>query len=89
MALGANRENVMWMVLRHACVLSLMGVGAGLPLAFAAGRFARDELIHTSQYDPLAMLGAIVLLPLLAIAGTWLPARRAAAINPVHALRSE
>jgi predicted permease len=89
MALGANRENVMWMVLRHACVLSLIGVGAGLPLAFAAGRFARDELIHTSQYDPLALLGAIILLPLLAVAGTWLPARRAAAINPVHALRSE
>lgn len=89
MALGANRANVMWMVLRHACVLALIGVGAGLPLAFIAGRFARGELIHTSQYDPLALLAAVVLLPLLAIAGTWLPARRAAAIEPVQALRSE
>jgi putative ABC transport system permease protein len=89
MALGANRADVMWMVLRHACLLALMGVGAGLPLAFAAGRFARGELIHTSQYDPLALAAAVLLLPLLAIAGTWLPARRAAAIEPVQALRSE
>lgn len=89
MALGANRANVMWMVLRHACLLALIGVGAGLPLAFAAGRFARGELIHTSQYDPLALAAAVLLLPLLAIAGTWLPARRAAAIEPVQALRSE
>lgn len=89
MALGANRANVMWMVLRHACLLAGMGVAAGLPLAFAAGRFARGELIHTSQYDPLAMLAAVFLLPLLAIAGTWLPARRAAAVDPVYALRSE
>jgi putative ABC transport system permease protein len=89
MALGANRKNVMWMVLRHACLLALMGAAAGLPLAFAAGRFARGELIHTSQYDPLALVAAVILLPLLAVAGTWLPARRAAAIDPVHALRSE
>jgi ABC-type antimicrobial peptide transport system permease subunit len=89
MALGANRKNVMWMVLRHACLLALMGAAAGLPLAFAAGRFARGELIHTSQYDPLAMFAAVILLPLLAVAGTWLPARRAAGIDPVHALRSE
>jgi ABC-type antimicrobial peptide transport system permease subunit len=89
MALGANRANVMWMVLRQACLLALMGVAAGLPLAFAAGRFARGELIHTSPYDPLALLAVVLLLPLLAIAGTWLPARRAAAIDPVQTLRSE
>ena len=89
MALGANRSNVMWMVLRHACVLALIGVAVGLPLALAAGRFARGELIHTSQYDPLALLVAVILLPLLAIAGTWLPARRAAAIEPVRALRAD
>ena len=89
MALGANRADVMWMVLRQACLLALMGVAAGLPLAFAAGRFARGELVHTSPYDPLALLGVVLLLPLLAIAGTWLPARRAAAIDPVQTLRSE
>jgi putative ABC transport system permease protein len=89
MALGANRANVMWMVLRQACLLALMGVAAGLPLAFAAGRFARGELVHTSPYDPLALLAVVLLLPLLAIAGTWLPARRAAAIDPVQTLRSE
>jgi putative ABC transport system permease protein len=89
MALGANRGNVMWMVLRQACVLALLGVAVGLPLAFFAGRFAKDELIHTSQHDPIALITAICVLPLLAIAGTLLPARRAAAIDPAKALRAE
>jgi predicted permease len=89
MALGAGRANVMWMVLRQACVLALLGVAAGLPLAFFAGRFAKDELIRTSQYDPVALVAAICVLPLLAVAGTYLPARRAAAIDPVKALRAE
>lgn len=89
MALGANRGKVMWMVLRHACVLALIGVAVGLPLAFFAGRFAKGELIHTSQFDPVAIIAAVCILPLLAVAGTWLPARRAAAIDPVKALRAE
>ncbi|MGB6687621.1 MAG: ABC transporter permease [Terracidiphilus sp.] len=89
MALGANRGDVMWMVLRQAFVLALIGVAVGLPLAFFAGKFAKDQLIHTSQHDPLALIAAICVLPLLAVAGTYLPARRAARINPVAALRSE
>jgi putative ABC transport system permease protein len=89
MALGANRGDVMWMVLRQAFLLALLGVAAGVPLAFAAGRFAKEELIQTSQYDPLALFAAICILPLLAVAGTYLPARRAAAVNPVAALRGE
>ncbi|MGA7108146.1 MAG: ABC transporter permease, partial [Terracidiphilus sp.] len=89
MALGANRSNVMWMVLRQAFLLAVLGVAVGLPLAFVAGRFAKDELIQTSQHDPLALVAAICILPLLAVAGTFLPARRAASINPVSALRSE
>jgi putative ABC transport system permease protein len=89
MALGANRGHVMWMVLRQAAMLALIGVGAGLPLAFVAGRFAKDELIHTSQLDPVALIAAICIPPLLAVAGTYLPARRAAAIEPVAALRAE
>jgi len=89
MALGANRGNVMWMVLRQACMLAVLGVAIGLPLAFFAGRFAKDQLIHTSQHDPVALIAAICVLPLLAVAGTLLPARRAAAIDPARALRSE
>ncbi len=89
MALGANRGNVMWMVLRQACLLALLGGAIGLPLAFFAGRFAKGELIHTSQHDPLTLIAAICILPLLAIAGTLLPARRAAAIDPAKALRAE
>jgi ABC-type antimicrobial peptide transport system permease subunit len=79
----------MWMVLRQALWLALIGVAIGLPLAFAAGRFAKDELIQTSQHDPLALIAAVCVLPLLALVGTYLPARRAATINPVSALRAE
>jgi predicted permease len=89
MALGANRGNVIWMVLRQACLLALLGVAIGLPLAFFAGRFAKDELIKTSQHDPVTLIIAICILPLLAVAGTLLPARRAAAIDPAKALRAD
>ena len=89
MALGAGRMQVMWMVLRQAFVLALLGVAAGLPLAFFAGRFAKDQLVQTSQYDLIALLAAVSIPPLLAVAGTLLPARRAAAIDPARALRAD
>lgn len=89
MALGANRANVMWMVLRQACLLALLGIAAGLPLAFVAGRLARQELFNTSQFDLGVIAAAVAVLPLLAVAGTWLPARRASGIDPVRALRAE
>jgi ABC-type antimicrobial peptide transport system permease subunit len=89
MALGADRGNVLWMVLRQCFLLALLGVTVGLPLAFAAGRFAKQELIQTSQHDPLTLIEVVCILPLLAVAGTILPARRAAAINPITALRAE
>lgn len=67
----------------------LLGVAAGLPLALIAGRFAEGELVETSQHDPLALMAAICILPLMAVAGTYLPARRAAHIDPVPAPRSD
>lgn len=87
--LGAQRPHVLWIVLRQACLWAAAGVGIGLPLALVAGHFAQAELFHTSPYDPLTLIAASVLLPLLAIVGTSLTANRAAAINPVTALRSE
>jgi hypothetical protein len=89
MALGAGHTNVMWMVFRQACGLTLLGIAVGLPLAFLAGSLARSELFHTPADDPATFVGVICILPLLAIAGTWLPARRAASIDPMRALRSE
>jgi ABC-type antimicrobial peptide transport system permease subunit len=77
------------MVVRQAAVLAAIGVAVGLPLALAAGHFAQAQLIHTSQRDPLTLIVAVGVLPLLALAGTLLPARRATAINPTEALRAE
>ena len=89
MALGADRRRVMVMVLRQSFLLSLLGIGIGLPLAWVAGRLAQKELVQTSQHDPFALTGAVGILLLLGIAATLLPARQAAAVNPVSALRSE
>jgi putative ABC transport system permease protein len=88
-ALGAQPLHVIQMIFRQAAVLAAIGVAAGLPLALAAGHFAQSELIHTSQRDPLTLLAAICILPVLALTGTLLPARRATAINPTEALRAE
>ncbi|HTW78449.1 MAG TPA: ABC transporter permease [Terracidiphilus sp.] len=89
MALGANHTNVMRMVLRQACALALLGIAAGLPLAFLAGRFAKSELFHTRPHDPVTFFAVVCILPLLSIAGTWLPALRAASVDPMQAIRSE
>jgi ABC-type antimicrobial peptide transport system permease subunit len=88
-ALGARPLHVIWMVVRQAAILAVIGVAVGLPLALLAGHFAQGQLIHTSQRDPLTLLAAICILPLLALTGTLLPARRATAINPTEALRAE
>jgi predicted permease len=88
-ALGARPLHVVWMVVRQAAILAAIGVAVGLPLALAAGHFAQSELIHTSQRDPLTLILAVCVLPLLALTGTLLPARRATTINPTEALRAE
>ncbi|SDF42594.1 ABC transporter permease [Terriglobus roseus] len=89
MALGADRGDVIWMVLRQACGLAALGIAVGLPLAFVAAGFAKSQLFQTSQYDPVTFALVMCTLPLLAVVGTWLPARRAAAVDPMVALRTE
>jgi ABC-type antimicrobial peptide transport system permease subunit len=76
-------------IFAQACILALIGVLVGSPLSFFAGFLAKDELIGTSQHDPFSIFIAFCVLPLLAVAGTLLPARRAASIDPARALRAE
>jgi predicted permease len=89
MALGATRRNVAWPILREAIVLGAMGVAIGVPAALALTRFIERQLYGVAPTDPMAMASAAVLLLLIAIVAAWIPARRAAKIDPMEALRYE
>ncbi|MEP6534371.1 MAG: ABC transporter permease [Bryobacteraceae bacterium] len=89
MAVGAGRGDVVWMVLREVALLATIGLALGVPAALAAGRMLQSYLFGLNPGDPLTLLvAAAVLSSVVAIAG-FLPARRAAAIDPMTALRME
>lgn len=86
MALGANRGDVLWMVLREALTLVVLGIAAGVPLAFLAGRSISALLFGVAPADPLAFgAGALILLT-VAVVAAYLPAYRASRIEPMTAL---
>ena len=89
LALGAQRENVLWIILREALLLLSAGVVLGVPLSLAAARLVRQQLFGLKADDPLTYAGALIVVSSVVILSTWLPARRAAAISPVDALRYE
>jgi ABC-type antimicrobial peptide transport system permease subunit len=87
MALGARRGDVLRLVFREALAATAIGVVLGLAGALAASRVIASMLFGVSAWDPLAFAGAPIVLVLGALAGIWLPARRAIAIDPLVALR--
>jgi predicted permease len=89
MALGAQTHDVHWMILREALLLLAAGVALGLPLSLAAARFVRQQLFGLRADDPLTYSIALAAIISVAVMSAWLPARRAASVNPVDALRSE
>jgi len=89
MALGADRASVRAMVLREAARLAAAGVGLGLAGAFAATRLLRGFLFEIGPADPLTHAAVAVLLGAVAVAASALPARRAARLDPIAALRTE
>ena len=89
MALGATARDVTLMVARRGIVLAAVGVGAGLIGALAATRVLRGLLYGVSATDPIALALTCVTLFAVAAAASWLPARRAAAIQPMEALRRD
>jgi predicted permease len=89
MALGANRGDVVRLVVRGAFALILFGLLIGLPLTFAAGRFLGNQLYGISPYNPLVTLTAAVALGLSALAASLIPALRASWISPLEALHLE
>ena len=89
MALGAARTGVIAMVMRGALVQTALGLGIGIPVALLSVRFVKAQLYEIASVDTTVMAGAIVVLAVAACVAGMIPARRAASINPVQALRAE
>lgn len=88
-ALGAQRGKLVWMVMRQASGMLVAGVAVGTGLALASGRLVRGFLYGVTAHDGWALAGAAVLLLASGLAAAWLPARRAAGVDPMQALRTE
>jgi predicted permease len=89
MALGATTSDALRLVLREGLVLTLAGVGLGFLLALATGRLLGSMLYEVSGTDPLVLTTAPLLLAAISLTACYLPARRAARVNPIVALRYE
>jgi len=89
MALGAQMASVRGMILGQTLRLTLLGVGIGLVGAFGAVRFLASLLFGVGMYDPVTFLGVAALLIAVALAASYIPARRAMRVDPIVALRYE
>jgi len=89
MALGAQAGAVRWMVVRESLSLLAIGVAAGVPVALLLTRLVRSELFGLTAADPVSFFGAIVVVGVMTVIAAWIPARRAAKVDPMVALRWE
>ena len=89
MALGAQRPQVLWLIMRESLLISALGMMAGLPLALGCSRFLDSMLYELSPLDPLSFLLAVCSIALVGSLAAFFPARRAAKLNPMVALRYE
>jgi ABC-type antimicrobial peptide transport system permease subunit len=88
-ALGADRRRVVRLVLREATILIAVGVVIGTGLAIWAGKAASTMLYGLKPHEPVILIGAVVLLAGVALMASYLPARRAARLEPMQALRED
>ena len=89
MALGSTRSEAAMLVFRESLRATLIGAIAGIPLALVGLRLAASALFGVRSYDPLSIAGALLLLGVIVAATAFIPARRAASVEPMTALRYE
>jgi predicted permease len=89
MALGAQRMDVLRMVIHEAMLLSAVGIAVGLGGALALGRLLRSLLFEINAEDPVTFVGVVILLAIVALLACYIPAQRATRVDPMIALRYE
>ena len=89
MALGATRKEIMLLVFRQGGVSTLVGLGCGLAAGLGLAHLLRSMIVNVSPVDPISIGVTIMVLALTSVLAGWLPARRAAKIDPMAALRYE
>ncbi|MGH9311805.1 MAG: ABC transporter permease [Vicinamibacterales bacterium] len=89
MALGAERRAVLWLVLREVAILSLIGIAGGLAVSLYVTRFVKTQLYGLSPTDPVTLAIATATIACVALLAGYVPARRASAVDPMLALRTE
>ena len=88
-ALGARRGTVVWLVMRDALVIVGLGLAAGLPLARVAAQQAAGFLYQVTSVDLFSYIVATIILVVIATLAAWIPAHRAASVDPIMALRGD
>jgi predicted permease len=89
MAVGARREQVVWMILKDSLLLTAVGVVVGVPLAMLVGHALTSSLYGVRPFDAVSYLLAVVGVAVVALAASAIPAGRAASVDPLTALRTE
>jgi len=89
MAMGARRGQVVWMILKDSLLLTAIGVVMGIPLAMLVGRALTSSLYGVKALDEATYLLAVIAVATIALAASAVPARRAASVEPLTALRVE
>ena len=89
MALGAQARDVMWLVLTRSVLLTLFGVAGGIGLALLLGSALRSLMYRVSPTDPITFIGVGIVMTVVSLLASYLPARRATKVDPMIALRCE
>jgi ABC-type lipoprotein release transport system permease subunit len=89
MALGAQATQVRWLFLKTGAWVISAGVALGVPAALVVGRLLQNQLVRTDARDPTTLVATVVLLAIVALVASIVPAQRATRLEPTSALRIE